>query len=281
MNDFLFVALAVIAAVGAISVVLCRKVVHMAASLIVALSAVAGLFFSLGANFVGATQLMVYVGGTVILLIFGVMLTSMQAKAELKTPPIEAIVGLASSIVLILVCVFTLGSVEWKSHFEVLPNAKQEADYYARVRQAEAAAIADVANRKSEAALKSVSDAEQALTNTGKNANAEVVRSLEKDVEARRKEADNFATEAKQAAEIAAAKKVEADGRPESLALRQSSSFNSLALSLTGLRTDNLSAHSYLLPFEIISFHLLVVLVAAGYLARPKSTQQEHETSAE
>jgi len=194
MNDFLFVALAVIAALGAISVVLCRKVVHMAASLIVALSSVAGIFFSLNANFVGATQLMVYVGGTVILLIFGVMLTSMSAKAELKTTPIEAIAALASSVLLLLVFTFTVGSVSWSEHFKLL--------------------VGDAAV-------------------------------------------------------------------PKNLVEQGSSSFSSVALALVGVRTDQPNAHSYLLPFEIISIHLLVVLVAAGYLARPRGTQQEADSTAE
>lgn len=194
MNDFLFVALAVIAALGAISVVLCRKVVHMAASLIVALSSVAGIFFSLNANFVGATQLMVYVGGTVILLIFGVMLTSMTAKAELKTTPVEAIAAIASAVLLLLVFTFTVGSVTWSDHFNALPGAAEA---------------------------------------------------------------------------------------PKHLAEQANSSFSSVALALVGVRTDQPNAHSYLLPFEIISIHLLVVLVAAGHLARPRSTQQEPDSPAE
>ena len=39
-------------------------------------AAVAGLFFLAGADFLGAMQLMVYVGGTLVLLVFGVMLTA-------------------------------------------------------------------------------------------------------------------------------------------------------------------------------------------------------------
>ena len=49
------------------------------------LAATAGLFFLAGADFVGAMQLMIYVGGTVVLLIFGVMLTSQERFVEMKT----------------------------------------------------------------------------------------------------------------------------------------------------------------------------------------------------
>jgi NADH-quinone oxidoreductase subunit J len=41
-----------------------------------------------------------------------------------------------------------------------------------------------------------------------------------------------------------------------------------IGLGLLGAPTDDVSG--YLLPFEIISIHLLVVLVGAAYLARPK-----------
>ena len=50
----------------------------MAFYLVISLGATAGLFFLAGADFVGAMQLMIYVGGTLVLLIFGVMLTSQQ-----------------------------------------------------------------------------------------------------------------------------------------------------------------------------------------------------------
>ena len=41
----------------------------MACYLVVSLAAVAGLFFLAGADFLGAVQMMVYVGGTMVLLI--------------------------------------------------------------------------------------------------------------------------------------------------------------------------------------------------------------------
>ena len=49
------------------------------------LGATAGLFFLAGADFVGAMQLMIYVGGTLVLLIFGVMLTAQGPFISMKT----------------------------------------------------------------------------------------------------------------------------------------------------------------------------------------------------
>jgi NADH-quinone oxidoreductase subunit J len=57
----------------------------MACYLIVSLAAVAGLFFTAGADFLGAAQIMVYVGGTMVLLVFGVMLTQRGPFVSMKT----------------------------------------------------------------------------------------------------------------------------------------------------------------------------------------------------
>ena len=56
----------------------------MACWLVVSLAAVAGLFFLAGAEFLGAVQLMVYVGGTMVLLVFGVMLTARGPFVSMK-----------------------------------------------------------------------------------------------------------------------------------------------------------------------------------------------------
>ncbi len=57
----------------------------MAFYLVMSLGATAGLFFLAGADFVGAMQLMIYVGGTLVLLIFGVMLTAQGPFISMKT----------------------------------------------------------------------------------------------------------------------------------------------------------------------------------------------------
>ena len=48
-----------------------------------------------------------------------------------------------------------------------------------------------------------------------------------------------------------------------------------LGLGLMGVRTDRPGTSGYLLPFEIVSVHLLVVLIGAAYLARAKRSKSE------
>jgi NADH-quinone oxidoreductase subunit J len=69
----------------AVAVVVSSNIVRMACYLVVSLAAVAGLFFLAGADFLGAAQLMVYVGGTMVLLVFGVMLTARGPFVSMRT----------------------------------------------------------------------------------------------------------------------------------------------------------------------------------------------------
>jgi NADH-quinone oxidoreductase subunit J len=81
----LFWMLALLACGFALAVVLATNIVRMAFALTLSLGAVAGLFFLAGAEFVGAMQLMIYVGGTLVLLAFGVMLTARGPFVNMAT----------------------------------------------------------------------------------------------------------------------------------------------------------------------------------------------------
>lgn len=180
---------------GALAVVFSQNVVRMAFWLIIALASTAGLFFLLGADFLGATQLLIYVGGTVVLLIFGVMLTASGPYLSIKTNPGDIVQAGVIGILFLATVMFTLTRVDWNAN-----SAKLEANYG-----------------------------------------------------------------------------VTASQRPGYNQLGEGKTARDLGAALTGLRFDEdvgrkegkLST-GYLLPFEIVSVHLLVVLVGASYLARAK-----------
>lgn len=81
-----FLLFAGLACAFAIAVVVSTNVVRMALHLVFSLASTAALFFLAGAEFVGAMQLMIYVGGTLVLLVFGVMLTAQQPFVSIQTP---------------------------------------------------------------------------------------------------------------------------------------------------------------------------------------------------
>ena len=89
----LFAAVAAVTAVSALGVVLSRSVVRAAVWLLFALIGVAVLYFLLGAEFLGAAQLIVYVGGTLVLMVFGVMLTNQGPFAGIPPKAVEWVVG--------------------------------------------------------------------------------------------------------------------------------------------------------------------------------------------
>ena len=67
-HSFFFMLFAALACGFAVAVVAAENVVRMALYLVLSLAATAGLFLLAGAEFVGAMQLMIYVGGTLSLI---------------------------------------------------------------------------------------------------------------------------------------------------------------------------------------------------------------------
>lgn len=125
----LFYMLAVIAGGSAIAVVVSRNIVRMAVALMFTLVGVAGIFFLLNAEFLAAVQLVVYVGGTLILIVFGVMLTSSSpfaqfsaTRAEIAAAITLAVVLLATVILAIPTAVRRAGSHREPSTVKPLPD---------------------------------------------------------------------------------------------------------------------------------------------------------------
>jgi NADH-quinone oxidoreductase subunit J len=74
-QNIAFGLLAAAAVLAALRVVTTQNVVHAALYLVVVLSSIAAIFVLLAAEFVAATQILVYVGAIVVLFLFGIMLT--------------------------------------------------------------------------------------------------------------------------------------------------------------------------------------------------------------
>lgn len=78
--SLIFYVLAAIAVIAAVGAVVSRHILQAALHLVVVLAMSAGLYLLLGAEFLAGVQILVYVGGIVVLLVFAIMLT---ASAEL------------------------------------------------------------------------------------------------------------------------------------------------------------------------------------------------------
>jgi NADH:ubiquinone oxidoreductase subunit 6 (subunit J) len=98
-----FSALAAITVGSAAVVVLARSLIYSAFALLFTFFGVAGFYLLLGADFLAATQLLIYVGGILILLLFGVMLTHKLYDLDLRTEVTQFLPGLIVAVGLFVV----------------------------------------------------------------------------------------------------------------------------------------------------------------------------------
>jgi NADH-quinone oxidoreductase subunit J len=75
VETFVFYGLAALILGGAAGVAFSRNILHAAFLLLLTLSGTAGLYFLMGADFLGVAQILIYVGGILVLLLFAVLLT--------------------------------------------------------------------------------------------------------------------------------------------------------------------------------------------------------------
>jgi len=111
----LFVLFALLACGFAIAVAATNNVVRMAFYLTLSLGATSGLFFLAGSEFVGSMQLMIYVGGTLVLLIFGVMLTAQSRFVSMQTHAGEwVLAAIVGGSLLVLLIRAGIGVNDWQ-----------------------------------------------------------------------------------------------------------------------------------------------------------------------
>ena len=105
-----FLLLAAITILGMGAAMSLRNPVHCVVGLTLGLLGLAALYLQLGAQFVGLTQVLVYVGAVAILIIFAIMMTRSVESADVQTFSRSWVVGVA-----IAVAVFAV--LGWAIHF--------------------------------------------------------------------------------------------------------------------------------------------------------------------
>jgi NADH-quinone oxidoreductase subunit J len=116
MYEIIFYILAILCLLSGALVAFTRNIAYAAFSLLCTFFAVSGLYVMLGADFVGVSQLLIYVGGILVLFLFGMMLTSNIDKLrEEKIPFAKRFPGLLVSGVLLLVLLLIIWGVpQWQ-----------------------------------------------------------------------------------------------------------------------------------------------------------------------
>ena len=102
MAWILFVLFGGLTLVGGLGLVVTRNVVHAALFLLLSLSAVAGLYLVLLAEFLALVQVLIYGGAVIIVVLFAIMLTRNSEYphiSDIRQWPLAAITSLALAVI--------------------------------------------------------------------------------------------------------------------------------------------------------------------------------------
>lgn len=119
--DLMFYAVAGMSLLGALGVALSKHIIYSALSLMIALMGVAGLFLTLSADFVAGVQLLIYVGGVLVLTLFAVMLTQGIQDVAVSNRAVGRVAGGAITLAVFVVLARAMLSATWATAAQPLP----------------------------------------------------------------------------------------------------------------------------------------------------------------
>ena len=107
---YLFAAAAI---VGAVGIILARAIFRSALFLILTLSSIAAVYITLGADFLGAVQVLIYVGAIMVLILFGIMLTPQNVELPDIGGPGQAAAAIFVAAALFVVTAAVVTTSRW------------------------------------------------------------------------------------------------------------------------------------------------------------------------
>lgn len=113
LTQIIFYFFAAMTVFSAAVVVFSRNLIHSAFALLFTFFGVAALYVFLGADFLAATQMVIYVGGILVLLIFGVMLTHKLYDMKMKSETYQFWPGLVLVTIVFLTLIFVMMRTDW------------------------------------------------------------------------------------------------------------------------------------------------------------------------
>ncbi len=127
ISDIVFIFTAIVTVGSAAVVVLSRSLIYSVFSLLFTFFGVAVLYVFLGADFLAGTQVLIYVGGILVLLLFGVMLTHRLYNLNLTTERFQPIVGTIIALAVFASLSLAAWGTRWKlvGEKELEPTTEQ------------------------------------------------------------------------------------------------------------------------------------------------------------
>ncbi len=127
IGDLLFYLIAAVTVVSAAGVAFSPNIVYSAFSLMGTFMGVAGIYVFLAADFVAVVQVLIYVGGILVLMIFAVMLTHRIADVRVSNRS----VGRVPSLVIIALVGGVMGRAALGANWKLVPLGTPQPTTYA------------------------------------------------------------------------------------------------------------------------------------------------------
>lgn len=113
LKDVAFLILAAFTLISAAGVTFSRKIIYSGFSLLGTFGGAAGLFVLLSSDFVAVTQVLIYVGGVLILILFAVMLTQRIGDVNLTNISVNYKIGIPVVGTIAVFLISLLTGVSW------------------------------------------------------------------------------------------------------------------------------------------------------------------------
>ena len=121
MAESLLWFIAAFTVISAAFVGLNNQLIYSAVALLFTLFGVAGLYVFLWADFIAGVQLLVYIGGILVLIIFGIMLTNRISSVRLSQTNVQQGVGVAVAIWLFILILMVVSKTPWNQMDTIEP----------------------------------------------------------------------------------------------------------------------------------------------------------------
>ncbi len=117
----IYVLFAIMSLSGGFLILLTDNVLYAAIGLLISLLSIAGVFVVSMADFLAVTQIMIYVGGTLTLMIFGIMLSQRSdLNKNTVTKPFKLLLSIITFLMLSLSLMWLSSKVNW-SEISLIP----------------------------------------------------------------------------------------------------------------------------------------------------------------
>ncbi len=126
-KEVLFLFLAIVTVFSALMVTFSNKIIYSAFALLATFVGFAGFYVMLGADFLAVTQIIIYVGGILILILFGVLMTHRIYDTAKKTAHNSLLVSLLGGVAVAFILSLIIFRSPWAPEIQkaFMPTTEQ------------------------------------------------------------------------------------------------------------------------------------------------------------